>query len=207
MSETNQRSWSVPDRVSRTGHAVRLALGRRDSLAVTLAVTALYLGIYLVAIGDLAIRSGFGVGYIVVSDPVARMFEPTTSRFAWEAIALVNLEVVRLLVSPLNIALGLVLAGLVGINLGVTYLTWRHPKACGIDRGGAGSSTSVLAAVPALLSGTACCGPVVLIALGVSASGALLTVFEWLLPVGVLLLLASLVYSGGKMDPVGAAHG
>ncbi|WP_439025703.1 hypothetical protein [Haloarchaeobius sp. DT45] len=196
----------MPDRLSRTGRAVRLALGRRDSLAVTLAVTVLYLAIYLLAIGDLAIRSGFGVGYIVVSDPFARMFETTTSRFAWEAIALVNLEVVRLLVSPLNIALGLVLAGLVGINLGVTYLAWRHPKACGIERTDAGGGTSLLAAVPALLSGSACCGPVVLIALGVSASGALLTVFEWLLPVGVALLLASLVYSGGKLDPVGAAH-
>ncbi|WP_267642665.1 hypothetical protein [Haloarchaeobius amylolyticus] len=207
MSETTDGRWPVPDRLSRTGRAVRLALGRRDSLAVVLAVTVLYLGVYLLAIGDLAIRSGFGVGYVVVGDPLARMVEPTTSQFTWEAVALVNLEVVRLLVSPLNIGLGLVLAGLVGINLGVTYLTWRHPKACGIDGGGAGSGTGILAAVPALLSGSACCGPVVLIALGVSASGALLTVFEWLLPVGVALLLASLVYSGGKMDPVGAAHG
>ncbi|WP_435335097.1 hypothetical protein [Haloarchaeobius sp. TZWWS8] len=205
MSETQRLAGGVADRLGRTGRAVQLALRRRDSLAVVLAVTLAYLAGYLLAVGDLAVRSGFGTGYVVVSDPFSRMFEPTGT-FSWEPVALVDAEVVRLLVSPLNIAVALTLALLVGLNIGVTYLAWRHPAACGIQRStGTGSGASLLAAVPALLSGSACCGPVVLIALGISASGALLTVFAWLLPAGVTLLLASLVYSGGKLDPVGAA--
>jgi len=57
----------------------------------------------------------------------------------------------------------------------------------------------VLAAVPALLSGTACCGPVVLLAVGVTGSGALLSLFAWLLPIGALALLASLAYVASQI--------
>jgi len=40
----------------------------------------------------------------------------------------------------------------------------------------------------------------VLLAVGVQASAALLTAFAWLLPVGVILLLASLGYVATKID-------
>ena len=41
----------------------------------------------------------------------------------------------------------------------------------------------------------------ILLVLGVTAGGTLLAVIGWLLPVGVALLLASLVYLAGKIDP------
>ncbi|PSQ58400.1 MAG: hypothetical protein BRD23_07130 [Halobacteriales archaeon SW_9_67_25] len=88
-------------------------------------------------------------------------------------------------------------AGLVGLNLALTYLVWRQPKACGIG----GKSGGLLASVPALLSGTACCGPVVLIVLGVQASGVLLRGFQFLLPAAMLLLVGSLVLVGRQVDP------
>jgi hypothetical protein len=95
----------------------------------------------------------------------------------------------------MNIVIGLLVAPLVGVSLALTYLAVVKPQSCGI-----GVGSGLLASVPALLSGTVCCGPVVLLALGIQASGLLVSLFAWLLPIGVALLAGSLVYLGGKID-------
>jgi hypothetical protein len=193
------RLAGIGRRFASTGRSLVLLVRQRDALAIATLLAAAYLAVYLVAVGDLSFRFGLSVEVVtVVADPLSRMLE-RTGRFAWEPVALVDLGVARWLVSPLNVAVGGVLALLVGANVGLTYLAWRYPQACGVERS-RGTGSSALAAIPALLSGTACCGPTVLIAVGVSASGTLLTVFEWLLPLGVLLLLASLVYTGGGLQ-------
>lgn len=175
--------------------AVRLTLGRRDSAAVVAIVTVSYLLAYLWATGDLSLRTGVDPRVLVIDDPLGRLFA-RTGPASFGAIATVDTGVVRLLLSPVNVAIGSVVAGLVGINLGMTYLAIRRPKACGI-----GAGSGLLASVPALLSGTVCCGPVVLLAVGVQATAVVLTAFVWLLPVGVVLLLASLAYVATKIDP------
>lgn len=174
---------------------VRLTLGRRDGSAVVAAVTVGYLLAYLWATGDLSIRTGVDPRVLVIADPFDRLFA-RTGPTSFGAIATVDTGVVRLLFSPVNVAIGAVVAGLVGINLGVTYLAIRRPKACGI-----GAGSGLLASVPALLSGTVCCGPVVLLAVGVQATALVLTAFVWLLPVGVVLLLASLAYVATRIEP------
>ena len=83
---------------------------------------------------------------------------------------------------------------LVGLNLAATYLAWTQPKACELGL----PSTAILASLPAVLSGTACCGPVVLIVLGIQASSVLLTAFQFLLPVAVLMLLGSLALANAN---------
>ena len=175
--------------------AVRLAIGRRDSAAVVAAVTVGYLLAYLWATGDLSLRTGVAPGVLVIDDPLGRLFA-RTGPASFGAVATVDTGVVRLLLSPINVVIGGIVAGLVGINLGMTYLAVRRPKACGI-----GAGSGLLASVPALLSGTVCCGPVVLLALGVQATAVVLTAFVWLLPIGVALLLASLAYVAMKIDP------
>jgi hypothetical protein len=55
------------------------------------------------------------------------------------------------------------------------------------------------------LSGAACCGPVVLLAVGVQASGLLLSVFGVLVPLAAVLLLGSLLYVARSVDPTLAA--
>jgi hypothetical protein len=97
----------------------------------------------------------------------------------------------------LNTILGLGLSALVGLNLALTVLAWTQPNACGLGE----SSTAVLATIPALLSGTACCGPVVLIVLGIQASGILLTGVQFLLPIAVCILVGSLVLVGRQINP------
>jgi len=177
------------------GGVVRLAVGRRDSATVVAVVTVGYLLAYLWATGDLSLRTEVAPGVLVIDDPLGRLFA-RTGPASFGAIATVDTGVVRLLLSPVNVAIGGVVAGLVGINLGMTYLAVRRPKACGI-----GAGSGLLASVPALLSGTVCCGPVVLLAIGVQATAVVLTGFAWLLPIGVVLLLASLAYVATKIDP------
>jgi len=186
-------------RIKDTGAATLLVVRRRDSLAIATAVVIGYLAAFLWALGDLAIRPDVAADLTVVDDPLGRMFD-RTGPASFEAVAMIDTGIVRILVSPVNVAIGLLLAGLVGINLGLSYLAVVQPAACGI-----GAGSGFLASFPALLSGTVCCGPVVLIALGIQASGLMLTLFAWLLPVGVGLLLVSQVYVAGKIDVTGAA--
>lgn len=188
---------AAKQRLRDTGRVSVGVLGRRDSLAVFLAVTASYLFAYLYAIADVAIDTAAGFSYdMPVADPLARMFEPSPGQFSYEAIAFVELGVVNWVFSPLNTAIGLGIATLVGVNLAVSYLAISQPASCGI-----GAGSGLLASVPALLAGGACCGPVVAIALGIQVSSTLLTVYSWLLPASVGLLLVSLVYVAGKVDP------
>ncbi len=179
--------------LGRTRSAAGLVVRRRDSLSVFVTVTVIYLLLYLWAIGHLSQGLG-GVDLLVVSDPLSKLLQPELGPFSFTPVARVALGPVTYLFS-LNTVLGLGLAGLVGLNAALTYLVWRQPSACGIGR----SSTGLLAGIPALLSGAACCGPVVLIVLGVQASGVLLTGFQLLLPLAVAVLLGSLLLVGRQV--------
>jgi hypothetical protein len=156
-------------------------------------VSMAYLLLYLVAIGRLVPGDG-EVGLLVVEDLSLALRR--TGSFSFEPIARIDLAAVSLLFSPLDTLLGVGLAALVGLNLALFYLAWTQPAACGVD-----SATGALAAIPALLSGTAYCGPVVLLLFGVQASGLLLAAFEVLLPLAVVLLLGSLVLASRNVDP------
>lgn len=186
---------AVGDAAGRTVDASALALHRRDGRLVFAGVTVAYLAAYLWAVGHLASGLG-GVGLTVVADPLAKLFRPELGPFTFTPVARIDAGPVTYLFS-LNTAIGLALAGLVGLNLALSYLAWRQPQACGIGE----RSTGVLASVPALLSGTACCGPMVLIVLGIQASGVLLTAFQWMLPVAALLLVGSLFLVGRRVNP------
>ena len=181
-------------RVRDTGRASRLAVGRLDAHAVVGLVAAVYFAGYLWATDRLSVRGGLGTSVTVVDEPLARAFE-RTGQLQFEPVALVDLWVVRLLVSPIDVLVGATLAGLVGLNLALAYLALVQPRSCGL-----GAGAGAAASVPALLSGTACCAPVIVIALGVQVSGTVMTVLPWLLPLGVGLLLGSLVYVGGLVD-------
>lgn len=178
---------AVARRGRRTTAAIRLALGRVDPAAIGASAGAVYLVAFLHLADRLAIRPRVGFSWFVVDRPFERALE-RTGPLSFEPVALLDLGVVRLLVSPIDVTVGAVLAALVGLNLAVAYLATIRPRSCG-----AGAGTGVAAAVPALLSGSACCAPAIVLALGVQASGAMLAVVPWLLPLGVALLLANLI--------------
>lgn len=180
---------------ARTGFAVRSTMTRTDARGVFVVTTVAYLLGYLWAIGHLDTGPG-GFGMTVVPDATSKFFKQALGTFSFEPIAIVTAGPITYLFS-LNTIIGLGLGVLVGLNLALTYLVWRQPKACGIGSKSAG----MLAGIPALLSGTACCGPVLLIVVGVQASGLLLTTFEFLLPIAEALLVGSLFLVGRQVRP------
>ncbi len=188
---------SVPRRARRVADRTRRALGlvgsRRDGRLAFAGGTVAYLLAYALATGGLSLGRAVGFDVVVATDPLSKLLA-RTGPVSFEPVALVDLGLARVLLAPGDLVLGATLAALVGANLALTYLAVVQPAACGVDAG-----AGALAAVPALLSGTACCGPVVLLAVGVTASGALVSLFAWLLPFGVVSLLASLAYVAGKV--------
>ena len=185
-----------PGLLHRTLAALRVAAGRWDSRAVFLVAAAGYLLLYLVTIGDLSL-AGRGTGGLTVRavDDLSRAFA-SVGFFRFEAVAVVAAAGVTFLLSPLNLLVAVVLAGLVGANLALTYLGLRQPRACGLE-----ASTGVLAGVPALLSGAACCGPTILLVVGVQASATLVSGFQLLVPLAVAMLVGSLLLVGRQVDP------
>ncbi|MFB6300210.1 MAG: hypothetical protein ABEH65_08130 [Halobacteriales archaeon] len=192
MSETAPTSQNV---FERTIQAIRVVFRRTDSRLVVLGSLLGYLIVYLFAVGDLALTGSGEISMFVVSEP----FEMMTRSMGFgrfQPIARAEVLSLTFLFSPINTGLALLLAGLVAINFGLTYLGLVQPKACGLE-----ASTGVFAGIPALLSGAACCGPVILIILGIQATSTLITAFQWLVPVAVVLLVGSLLLIGRQVDP------
>ncbi|MES3517807.1 MAG: hypothetical protein PPP58_09110 [Natronomonas sp.] len=181
--------------VTRTTVAVRSTLRHRRARAIVVGSTLLYLTGYLYAIGKLRFGGGdFGV--VVAEQPLQQLFRQTFGTFTYEPVVLLDAGVVTYQLS-LNTLIGLAIATLVGINVGVSYLAYSQPSACGIGSQSAG----LFAGIPALLSGAACCAPVVVLLLGIQVTGAVLLVFELLLPIAVALLLGTLVVVARQVDP------
>ncbi|RQH03477.1 hypothetical protein [Natrarchaeobius oligotrophus] len=194
MTESGLRNatWR---RLHETAAASLFALGRTDGLVVAIVTGTGYLLGFLWATNSLSARFGAGFGWRLVDDPFARALErrgPTS----FEPVAVVDAGIATVLLGPVDLAIGFGLSALVALNVSLAYLALVQPSSCGV-----GAGMGMAAAVPALLSGSVCCVPVVLLVLGIQASAALLTVLPWLLPLGAALLVASLVFVAGKVDP------
>ncbi|MFC7174177.1 hypothetical protein ACFQL0_14145 [Haloplanus litoreus] len=170
---------------------VHAALRRTDGQAAFLLGTVGYPFLYLGSLGHLAL-GGRGYAVRAVADPVSRALEPTRA-FSFEPVASVVIEPLILLVSPLDIGLAVSFGVLLGCNLAIGVVAWRSPAACGIE-----GSAGVFAGLPALLTGATCCGPAVLLVLGVGATGPLLTALGYATPVTGLALVGSLLVVAGR---------
>lgn len=189
-------SGQVKHRLLHTGRIVRGLGHHRGALAVLGVVTVAYLVAFLYMLRNLIITTEAGVSIFVVDAPLSRMFDPAPGAFLFQPVALIEAGVVVLEFSPLNFLLGLGIAFLVGLNLSFSYLAITQPRSCGMS-----ASAGVFASIPALLAGSACCAPVIFLILGIQATGVVLTAFVFLLPVSVALLVLTLVYLAGKINP------
>ncbi|MFW6085038.1 MAG: hypothetical protein ACODAA_07485 [Gemmatimonadota bacterium] len=155
-------------------------------------IAAVYLALFLVALGDV---SPGGRGFELLTTDPARMFE-RSGAFTFEPVGRLTIPGLTVFLSPLNLVVGAVVAGLAGLNLAVTWLAFRQPRVCRFNR-----STGVLASLPALLAGGACCAPAIVLVLGLQVSSLLISVFQVVIPVSVLLLLVALALILRRTDP------
>lgn len=123
--------------------------------------------------------------------------------FQWEAIAILTIpKIIQVWISVPNLLIALILSLLVCGNLIIIMTALRHPTVCKIRKGK--KSQSVIALLPAMFTGFACCAPTALI-LWVSVFGSVSTVMvaamRWFLPLGLVLLTAGMI-SGYRSIPV-----
>ena len=148
------------------------------------ALALLYALLYLYAIGDL----DFGRvewSWQALDWQWQRLL---ARRGPWhfEAVAMLELGVMVLLISPANLALAGSLALLLAINLHGA-LALRSRARCTLGQGAASSA----GLWPALLAGGACCAPSLLLVMGIPGLGVFVGLFAWLLPLSLLLLVLS----------------
>jgi hypothetical protein len=164
---------------------------RRSAGVVWVAIALAYTLGYLYAIGDLNWRPGTGVGVRLMEDAGSLMWHRRIG-IQFEGIAVVNLPGVLWLASPLNLLVGLLLGVLVAVNALLGYRAYQQ-RQCAI-----GGTTAGVATLPALFSGAACCAPLTLLALGIPVTGAIMTLFQWLVPLAAGLMIASGVWLGWR---------
>ncbi|ABI57843.1 hypothetical protein ACN2MM_13280 [Alkalilimnicola ehrlichii MLHE-1] len=155
---------------------------RRAALAAGLGYAALYLWLT----GDLDLTGDTAWRWQLGRLEWAHVIQ-ARAPFLYEAVALVQAGRLMWLISPLNLLITALLAGLLAANVhGMLTLRRGAATHCRSGRGGAASG-----ALPALLAGSACCAPGILLLLGIPALGAFVGLFAWLIPLSLLLLALS----------------
>jgi len=162
----------------------------RTSHRIALAAGGVYLLAYLYLLGDLAFGASGGWSLLVAGEWPTRWLQ-ARALLQFEGIAMLQAGPVTLILSPLNLLLAAVLAGLVAANVHGALELHRAPAACSASGGAPGGHVGLIASVPALLAGGACCAPALLLLIGIPALGALAGLFAWLIPLSLALLVAS----------------
>lgn len=183
----------ISGKLEKTAEASKLLFESKEYTTVFILVSLTFLSLFMVAMQDISTNNSFETGFRTVSDPLDTAFE-SRAPFQWEPVAQVKAGYLNILLSPLNLSLGMLLAFLTGLNLVFSFIAWRQPHICSANK-----STGILSSVPAILAGSACCAPVILILLGVQITAALLTLMSFLIPLAVILLLVNLVVSADKV--------
>ncbi|MFQ5831098.1 MAG: hypothetical protein ACE5H4_00140 [Candidatus Thorarchaeota archaeon] len=170
----------------------------RRSKLIALGVGLAYLLFYLLATGVFVISSTPLPLEIQISNQWPALIFRERAPFNWEPIGSLSIGFLQVFLSIPNILFGLVIAVLVGINIAVSAYTYSARKVCRIN-----PSASILAAAPALLTGFACCGPTLLISLGLASatiSVAFVAIVPFLFPLALGGLVVSFLWSGRKLS-------
>ena len=154
-------------------------------------VALIYLVLFQIALGDLTVdlRAARAPEAFLVpgwSDMIWR----TRGPFHFEPVGMLEAPFVVWLLSPVNLVIGAVLGALTGVQIALVRVARRCAVQCGLS-----PLTGVLAGLPGLLAGTACCAPLLFLLLGVQVTAGLLTLMGLMVPIAFVLLLAGMLLS------------
>jgi hypothetical protein len=166
---------------------LRRALSDPASQAVAWAVALVYVLLFQVAIADLTIDGALRPASLFVVGNWQDLVLRTRAPFQFEAVAVVEAPFLVWLVSPMNIAIGLALGLLTGFQIALVRIARHCAVSCGLK-----PAAGVLAAVPGLLAGSACCAPILFLLLGVQVTASLITLMGLLVPAAFVFLLLGL---------------
>ena len=128
----------------------RLAGDPRSRRTVAL-VAGFYLTAFLLSLGDLAIDAAVRPISATVAGGGAELMLRQRAPFQFEAVAVIGLPGAVLLLSPMNIATGLTLGLLTGVQVGLVGIARRCARACGLH-----PLSGLLSGLPGLFAGSAC---------------------------------------------------
>lgn len=158
------------------------------SQALAWGVAFAYLAVFLIAIADVTLDGAWRpFSTFVVANWQDLVFRQR-SALQFEAVTVVELAWFVWLVSPVNIAIGLALGLLTGLQIALVRIAKRCAVSCGLS-----PVTGILAGLPGLLAGSACCAPILFLLLGIQLTASLVTLMGLLIPVAFVLLTAGLV--------------
>ena len=157
------------------------------SQAVAWAVALVYVLLFQIAVADLTIDGAIRPASLFVVDSWQNLVLRTRAPFQFEAVAVIEAPFLVWLVSPMNIALGLALGLLTGVQIALVRIARHCAVSCGLS-----PAAGTLAAVPGLLAGSACCAPILFVLLGVQVTASLITLMGLMIPAAFLFLLLGL---------------
>jgi hypothetical protein len=168
-------------------------------MAVLIAVV--YLIVYSLITGLITLNlNEWGLSIMILDNWPNLIFRVRTP-FNWEPIGVLSLGPVNVFLAIPNMIFGLVIGVLVGVNISISTYTYRARTVCNLN-----PASSVISAVPALLTGVACCGPTLLISLGIASATvtiAFVSILPFLFPLALIGLVLSLTWSGWKLSQPG----
>lgn len=188
-----------------TPATLRSALSHRRGRRVFGIASVVILLLYLLAIGDIALSASGRWA----AEPLTRVAPDALfrSRAPWLFEPVMELHPgahIAVFVSPVNLLLGVVVAGLAGMNLALAAHAAQQAVAC--RRPGYGRSLAVL---PAFLLGIACCAPTFVLALGAGTAAAILPVLvpvrPWFYPLTLALLLVAVSWGAHRVRTLARA--
>ncbi len=166
---------------------LRRTLSDPASQAVAWAVALVYVLLFQVATADLTIDGAARPASLFVVGNWQDLVLRTRAPFQFEAVAVVEAPFLVWLLSPMNIAIGLALGLLTGFQIALVRIARHCAVSCGLK-----PAAGVLAAVPGLLAGSACCAPILFVLLGIQVTASLITLMGLLVPAAFVFLLLGL---------------
>ncbi|MHA1959488.1 MAG: hypothetical protein ACW99U_04625 [Candidatus Thorarchaeota archaeon] len=179
------------------GQISRVVTDRRSKWIAIVSGLA-YLGFYFIITGFVAVFNTAAPFEFFINENWPALIFRERAPFNWEPIGFISLGYVQFFLAIPNIIFGGIVAALVGLNLSASAYTYLNRTTCRVD-----PSKSVLAAVPALLTGVACCGPSLLLSLGIASASvtvAFVSILPFMFPLALIGLVGSLLWTGKKLS-------
>lgn len=115
--------------------------------------------------------------------------------FLFESIGALYVGGVKIFISIPNILIAALLAVLVSFNISVSYYSFRA-----LSLRGARGIIGLLGTVPAIVSGSVCCVPTLILVIGLQLTATLAAVWSFFIPLSFVLLFAALWWALYKVE-------
>jgi len=169
-------------------------LSKRRYWLTAIVIFFLYIIVYLAATQFLIftqrMEGADGFFAIKIAENWREIMFRQRAPFLFESIGAIYLGGIKLFISVPNMLLAGALGALVGLNIAVSYHSFRA-----LSLRGPQGFMQLIGTVPAILSGAVCCVPTLILVIGLQLTATLATAWSFFVPLSFLLLAMALWWS------------